>query len=208
MKGLPKRNFLVVQASITIGLPPGTSVSDLLIAAVSLDGPLDGLAAPAGWNLLDLQQSPGSKSHFGAWWKIATLAEASSHTFDWNSDEHAYGWIMRFTGHDPASPIHQFSVGGGDSITPLSPAVTTTIGYTMILRLIGLNHDHIIVDIPGTSGHTTVTMDQSGGGAGSASGGAAYVLQSSDGGSGTANFTLTKNEAYRTVTIAIAPDPY
>ena len=142
------------------------------------------------------------------WWKIATAAEASSYTFTWNSDESAYGWIMRFTGHDPASPIHQFAVSGDVSETPISPAVTTTIGYTMILRLVGFDHNHITVDVPGPIGHTAITMDQSDTGPGSASGGAAYVLQSAAGDSGTANFALTRYEAYRTVTIAIAPDPY
>jgi Tfp pilus assembly protein PilV len=196
--------------SLTIDVPSSTSEGDLLIVAMALDGPLNGLAAPAGggWNLLDLEESPGVKSHFGVWWKIATAAEASSYTFTWNSEENAYGWMMRFTDHDPASPIHQYAVGGGSSDTPISPAVTTTIGYTMILRIIGLNLNHITVDVPGLGGHTTITMDQSDTSNGSASGGAAYVLQSADGDSGTANFVLTKSAAYRTVTIAIAPDPY
>ncbi len=194
--------------SLTITVPSSTSDGDLLIAAMVLDGPLNGLASPAGWNFLDLEESPAGKSHFGVWWKIATAAEGSSYTFTWNSEENAYGWIMRFTGHDPASPIHQFAVNGGNSQTPISPAVTTTIGHTMILRLVGLNHNHITIDDPGLGGHTTITMDQSDTGTDSASGGAAYVLQLSDGDSGTADCSLTRNEAYRTVTIAIAPDPY
>jgi len=194
--------------SITITMPSSTSEDDLLIAAVALDGQLNGLASPAGWNFLDLEESPGGRSHFGVWWKIATAAEEGSYAFTWNFNQQAYGWIMRFTGHDPASPIHQFAVSGGNSQTPISPSVTTTIGHTMILRLVGLDNDHITVDDPGLGGHTTITMDRSDSGANSASGGAAYVFQLSDGDSGTADFMLTKNKEYRTVTIAIAPDPY
>lgn len=194
--------------SLTIAVPPGTSEGDLLIAAMAVDGQRDNLAAPAGWTGPISEESPVSKSHFGVWWKIATAAEGSSYTFTWGSNEQAYGWIMRFTGHDPATPIHQFVVGGGTSQTPISPVVTTTISDTMILRLGGFDDDDITVDDSGISGHTTITMDKSGSSASSASGGAAYVLQPSVGVSETANFTLTAREEYRTVTIAIAPDPY
>jgi hypothetical protein len=147
--------------------------------------------------------------HFGVWWKIATAAEASSYTFTWNRGEQAYGWIMRFTGHDPASPIHKFAVGEGYSSWALTaPAVTTTIGYTMILRLVGIDNNNVYVDSSEMIGYTTITMDGSGNGKATASGGAAYVLQSSDGDSGTADFEIKQDEEYRTVTIAIAPDPY
>jgi len=194
--------------SLTITAPPGTSKGDLLIAAVALDGPLNGLAAPAGWTGPDPEESPSSRSHFGVWWKIATAAEGSSYTFTWGTNEQAYGWIMRFTGHDPASPIHQFAVGGGTSDKPTTPSVTTTVSDTMILRLGGFDDDDITVDDSGLIGHTTITMDESGTGNGSVSGGAAYVLQPSAANSGTADFTLVRSQEFRAVTIAIAPDPY
>lgn len=194
--------------SLTIIAPPGTSEGDLLIAAMALDGGLDGLAAPAGWNILNLDEGPVGEMHFGVWWKIATAAEASSYTLTWNPNEQAYGWIMRFTGHDPTTPIHQFAVSGGKSDTPTTPSVNTTISYTMILRIGGFDDKDIPVDNSGLSGHATITMDESNSGNESTSGGAAYVLQPSAGVSGTADFKLKKSEEYRTVTIAIAPDPY
>ena len=49
-------------------------------------------------------------------------------------------------------------------------------------------------------------MDKSNSGSGTCSGGAGFVQQPAIGDSGTSTFSLSANEQYRTVTIAIAPD--
>lgn len=196
-------------SSVTIAAPPGLSPGDLLIGAVTFDGPEYPVTAPAGWNLIDYGNN-ANRMHFGVWWKIADVTEPGSYTFTWDSShaEEVYAWIMRFTGHDPADPIHQFAVGSGGSNSPTSPSVTTTVDNCMILRLGGFDDDDITVDDTGISGHTTMTMDRSSTGAvNTTSGGAAYVLQPAAGDSGTADFALTNTEEYRTVTIAIAPNP-
>jgi hypothetical protein len=76
----------------------------------------------------------------------------------------------------------------------------------MVLRMGGFDDDDITLDNPGLSGHTTITMDKSGTGIGTASGGAGYVIQPTAGNSGTSAFSLTGSEQYRTVTISIAPE--
>jgi hypothetical protein len=76
----------------------------------------------------------------------------------------------------------------------------------MILRIGGFDNNKVNVDDTGISGYTTITMDHNGGGKGSASGGAAYRHQLQIGSSGAETFTLTGDEEYRTVTIAIAPN--
>ena len=78
---------------------------------------------------------------------------------------------------------------------------------TLILRLGAFDDDYINEDNPGLSGHTAITMDKSGTGSKTVSGGAGYVQQTAIGDSGTSTFTLTAAEESRTVTIAIAPDP-
>jgi Tfp pilus assembly protein FimT len=196
-------------SSVTVAAPPGLSPGDLLIGAVSFDGPEYPVTAPAGWNVIDFGNT-ANRMHFGVWWKIADVAEPGSYTFNWNvnQEEQVYAWIMRFTGHDPGNPIHQFAVGSGSSDTPTTPSVTTTVDNAMILRLGGFDDDDITVDDTGISGHATITMDRSNTGAvNTTSGGAAYVLQPTAGDSGTADFALTSSEEYRTVTIAIAPNP-
>ena len=196
----------------TVAIAPasgGIEEGDLLVAAVAVDGnKKNQLAPPAGqgWIESDLDQQSGVT--LGVWWKQADASEASSHQFSWgSSSQQAYGWIMRFAGHDPADPINACSVGGGTSSLPTSPSVTTTVGNCLILRIGGFDDDSIALDSPGLVDHTPVTMDESNSGSGTCSGGAGYVVQEAAGPSGVSNFSLTSSERYRAVTIAIAPNP-
>ncbi len=183
-----------------------TIEGDLLIAAVATDS-YETISEPSGedWTLLSHGNGDG-KVTLGVWVKLASASESRSHTFTWGSEEDAYGWIMRFEGFDPSSPLDAIgSQGGGKTSTPPSPSVTTSVANTMILRLGGFDKDKITVDDAGLSGYTTITMDENDGGPGSVSGGAAYQYQVEIGASGTDTFELTDDEQYRTVTIAIAP---
>ncbi|MDH3512778.1 MAG: DNRLRE domain-containing protein, partial [Gammaproteobacteria bacterium] len=187
--------------------PPGTTEGDLLIATVATDGSTAGsMSPPAGWTAVDLADQSGAVT-YGVWWKLAGASEPASYTFSWSGSEHAYGTVMRFTGHDPVSPIDVAASAGGSSSAPSSPAVTTTVTATMILRLGGFDDDDITTDAPGLTGHTAITMDDSGNGPATASSGAGYVMQAATGDSGTSSFALTGTEEYRTVTLAIAPAP-
>ncbi len=86
-------------------MPTGTTSGDLLVAAVATDGnTAASLAPPAGWNVVHVADQGGAVT-FGVWWKLAGASEGGSYDFSWSGSEHAYGWVMRFTGHDPASPI-------------------------------------------------------------------------------------------------------
>jgi type II secretory pathway pseudopilin PulG len=137
---------------------------DLLIAAVATDGDTSSsLAAPLGegWTKINAANYNGQVT-LGAWWKLADASESASHQFTWSGDEQAYGWIMRFTGHDPTDPINTWSAGGESSSTPTSPEVTTTVDNCLILRLGAFDDADITVDDPCLSGHTAITMDESG----------------------------------------------
>ena len=197
--------------SLTITKPGGTGAGDLLIAAVVTDDKQQtGFNPPAGWNLVtQMVSNDGEAVSMGVWWKIAASSEPASYDFTWPADEQAYGWIMRFTGHDPANPINVAAQSNGfsESSSPPSPSVTTTVADTMILRIGGFDDDDITVGNPGLAGHTAITMDKSKVGNNNASGGAGYTMQSAAGASGTANFALTALEQWLTVTIAIAPAP-
>ena len=195
-----------VAATIAIEVNPGGSIEgDLLIAAVATDA-AEIISPPSGegWTLID----HGTYSTYvtlGIWWKLAEAAESSTHTFTWTTNERSYGWMMRFSGHDPTTPIHIFASGGGNSNSPDCPSVTTTKDNCMILRIGGFDDDDVNVDNTGLSGYTTITMDESNSGNGTCSAGAGYKEQPSPGSSGVSEFSLTNSEQHRTATIAIAP---
>ncbi|MHC4676753.1 MAG: LamG domain-containing protein, partial [Planctomycetota bacterium] len=193
--------------SLTIDTPSGTSQGNLLIAAVVTDAS-ETISPPGGegWTLIS-HESYSSDVTLGVWWKLADASESPTHQFTWGSSEKAYGWMMRFTGHHPTTPINVWGARGGSSSSPDCPSVTTTVADTMIVRIGGFDDDDITIDNPGLSGHTAITMDESGSGSDTCSGGAGYVLQAAVGASGVSEFSLTRSEQYRTVTIAIAPAP-
>ena len=81
------------------------------------------LAPPGGegWNLISLDAN-GSNVTLGVWWKLAAASESSTHTFTWTGSEEAYGYIMRFIGHDTTSPVEVSAVAGITGATGLRPA--------------------------------------------------------------------------------------
>ena len=195
--------------SLTIPTPGGVSAGDLLVAAVATDGSTSSSLAPPGgegWTEVNLDDRNGQAT-LGVWWKLADASESSSHQFTWSGDQEAYGWIMRFTGHNTGSPINASAAQGENSSSPDCPSVTTTVADCLIVRIGGFDDDDITVDAPGLSGHTAITMDKSNTGSSTCSGGAGYVQQAAIGASGISEFSLTGNEQSRMVTIAIAPDP-
>ncbi len=148
--------------SLTISTPDSNE-GDLLVAAVATDGDTSASMAPPtgeGWTEIDIDDYSGEVT-LGAWWKLADASESSSHQFTWSGAEQAYGWMMRFTGHDPDEPVNVYSVDGESSSTPTSPEVITTVNDCLIVRLGAFDDDDITVDDPGLSGHKVITMDKS-----------------------------------------------
>ncbi len=191
--------------SVTVPIPSGTSQGDLLVAAVVTDGRTDTSLAPPvgkGWNPIRIDRR-GNAVTLGVWWKLADASESPTHQFTWSGGEEAYGWIMRFTGHDATAPI--WDRRGGNSNSPICNSVTTTVANTMIVRIGGFDDDDVSIGNTGLSGHTDITMDESSSTGDTCSGGAGYVQQAAIGASGIANFSLTAGEQWRTLTIAIAP---
>ena len=96
----------------------------------------------------------------------------------------------------------------GNSGDPVSNNLITGTDGSLILRLGGFDDDDITLDVPGLPEHTVITMDRSNTGVqNTVSGGAGYVIQPTAGDTGTSTFDLTAKEQYRTITIAIRPDP-
>ena len=196
--------------SLTVPMPAGTADGDLLVAALATDGD----SAPTfslspGWTPVSVGTSANNKVSFGVWWKIATSSEPAQYTFNWTGSEEAYGWISRFTGHDPASPIIYDSgtLTNDSTSTPICQRLITTEDDVMILRLGGFDDDDITIGVPGLENHTAINMGRSGGGAGTTSGGSGYFVLGTAGDSDLARFQLTNNEEMRTVTLGIRPAP-
>jgi len=143
--------------SLTISTPT-TDEGDLLIAAVATDGGTT-ISPPFGWTEIN-QGANGSEVTLGAWYKIAGSSELTSHIFTWSGNRRAYGWMMRFTGHNSTNPINAPMPGNDSDSTPTCPAVTTNVANCIILRLGAFDGSDITVGSTGLSDHTDITMDK------------------------------------------------
>ena len=170
--------------SIQVTTPSGTAQNDLLIAVVVTDGGTAGSLAPPGgenWNQQDLTAN-GTAVTMGVWHKLAAASESASHTFTWSGNQEAYGFIMHFTRHDTTTPIDVVTSSTGSSTTPTAPTATTGTDNNLVLRIGGFDDDDITIDSTGLSAsYTTITMDGSGTGANTSSGGAGYLVQATAG---------------------------
>jgi hypothetical protein len=200
-------------SGLGIPKPPNTSTGDLLVACVVTDGNSTFGAAPSGWTLRQAgwgRSVPliGTKNvTFGVWTAIAG-AETGPYNFSWSTgNKPAYGWIMRFTGHDPMSPINASAIAesSSNSQVPPCPPVTTTVDNAMILRLGGFDGNRLNSGSPGLSLPTQHTAIASVSSLSACCVGGGWVLQPTAGNCDTSLFSLSSGEEYVTVTIAIAP---
>lgn len=193
---------------VIVDKPTGTADDDLLVAIMSHDSTAGTLSAPVDWTaLFDTVNTGGST--FRAWYKIAGASEPVNYTFTSSDSDQLIAAIMRFTGHDSANPINAVSsVNTGNTNSPTCPSVDTTAADTLVLRAFGTDDDDITVDGGYPSGHTGIFVRGSAGSWGETSIGAAYTTQASAGPTGAASFSsLTANEQWGAVTIAITPTP-
>ncbi|NKB33377.1 MAG: DUF11 domain-containing protein [Pseudomonadales bacterium] len=189
--------------NITVNVPNFASVAanDYLITVVSVANN-ETFNTVAGWSLLAVQNN-GTNVDVAIYTRVSDGAEPVSYNFTWGSNEEVYAFMMHFTG---TSGVESFSQQNTNSLTPTSPAVTTTIADTVVLRVAGFDDDDITIDLsPVIAGHTDITQDESSSTGGNSSAAGAYVSQAGVGSSGTDNFTLTVAEQAVAFTMALPP---
>jgi hypothetical protein len=126
------------QDTLTIAVPPGTTAGDVLVAQVAdRSGTSSGIAAPAGWTLVD-RRSGGSSIASAVYWKVATSTEPTTVTFDlrYSSGVPMAGGIVGYSGVSTATPINAWGAATGTGGTATLPSVTTTAPGTMLVHTI------------------------------------------------------------------------
>ena len=131
--------------SITIGRPAGTVAGDLLIAAVNhavsnqyLDDVI--ITPPGDWTQIDHGICFDNVCTLGVWFKVAGGSEPSSYTFSCSHTAAlASGAILLYKGADPSDPIDLSGAAAGFSDSPMAPNVTTTVVFTTVLRIAGVD---------------------------------------------------------------------
>ena len=138
---------------ISIAMPAGTGLDDVLIATLAVRKWDATVIAPAGWTLvnsgtlLDSQQANGAGTcasgttagmRLLTYYKVAAAGEPTA-TWVYSStcydDGFAVGGMLRFSGVDTSSPIITSAalLSPGSSATVTAPAVTPGIANTMLV---------------------------------------------------------------------------
>ncbi|HFS85405.1 MAG TPA: hypothetical protein ENK72_02175, partial [Epsilonproteobacteria bacterium] len=190
--------------TLTLDVPGGTAENDLLIAAISTDGS-ETFNTTTGWTLFGQQKNSGST--LAVFYRVADGNESSDYSFTWNSNEQAAGAMLRYSAINPADPFDVSSFDTGNSNKPTAPSVTTTEGYTRIVRVFGADDDDTPITSP--SGHVERIDLESNSGGGTTTLGVADVNQTSTGSTGSAIFDLAGggNERWVALTMALNADP-
>ncbi len=192
--------------SLTISVPGGTQENDLLLAAISTDGQ-ETVTAPSGWILVRQRiTNDGSANEdvaLAVFYRVASNPEPADYTFSWTNNEQATGAILRYSGIDYSDPIDVHARNRGNSAQPRPRRVTTTVDDTMVVRFFGSDDDEAPftthadyterVELESNTGNGTTTL------------GIADSVQVLAGNSLRRPFTISTNERWAGITVAINP---
>ena len=128
-------------AGLTIAVPAGTIVDDVMVAAIGVRPSTTTITAPAGWTLLRTTTQPNGGVAAGnvmaTYYRVASASEPAGYTWTFSSPASvggAVGGILSFSGVSTSAPINI----DGANITPAGTAhtangVTTTVADTMLI---------------------------------------------------------------------------
>lgn len=192
--------------SIKLTAPAGSG--NLLIAVVSRDGGSGSgvITPPGGWTAIDEGSSASDASRLGVFLLSPGGVGGTSYTFTWTGSEQAVGAILRYSGADKTTPIDKSAFATGTSLSPTAPKIVTNVANTQILRVYGADDDDLVA-LSFPVGHTFRFNLESSFGLETVSGGGADKKQAAAGSTGAAAFSITDNEQWRAVTVAIKPEP-
>lgn len=126
-------------AAITVPKPAGVAENHLLVWPVVLNhNLLSEVSDPSGWTRGPDREYSGSNAvTLIAFYKIAGASEPADYTCSWTTTEGAVSGMVAYSGIVTASPLDVSGEGEGDSNTPISPTVTTTVTNDLIIRIMG-----------------------------------------------------------------------
>ena len=187
-------------------VPTGVADNEYLVAMFGKHDD-DEPTAPSGWTKIAFIGTEDSTDFaLGAYYKKVTDAASEPSTYTWvnPTGQTFYGTMFRISGVDQSTPLDATPVTSteGNTSTPDSPSLTTTINNSLVFFLTGNNAR--IVDITSAPSGTTEQSDAHGAdsGAGRSSCASATLVQATAGATGAKQWTL--NASYFSVGMTFA----
>lgn len=121
-------------ASISVDVPAGIAVGDILLAQIAVRGGSDTtVTPPAGWSVV-LTHNRGTTLQQAIFYRIADGSEAASYDFDFSPNQRASGGMLAYRGVDTAFPVNVSSTRDNASSSSVTAnAVTPTVSDAMIV---------------------------------------------------------------------------
>jgi hypothetical protein len=125
-------------STLSIAVPSGTVLGDVMVAAISVAPSSVPITAPAGWTLIQgVTQASGNSNRVSTFYRVATASEPASYTWGLaTAFTGAAGGILSFSGVNNTAPIN---VNAGQAtpsaLTHTAPSVTTTVANDMLVTV-------------------------------------------------------------------------
>jgi RHS repeat-associated protein len=121
--------------TLTINVPSGTALNDVLLASVSVRPSSATISAPTGWTLVRrVDNTAGQTTSLAVFRKVAGSSEGTSYAFDVSGAAYATGGIQAFFNVDTANPIDvENGQATASALTHAAPSITTTVGNTVLV---------------------------------------------------------------------------
>jgi len=189
--------------SISVNLPTGVAVGDLLIAAVATDDN-ENVSAHAHWTLIDQGDAGFSGPTLAVYYRIATGSELSNYTFTIGGTEEFAAAILRYSGVHMTTPIFASASNTGNSTSVDAQSVSATAN-SLIVRIFATDENVA----PFNAGDHTKRIELESSNNDGTTLGIAEKQQTTTGTTGTVSFDLNtiNSEEWRVLTIVLAPKP-
>lgn len=132
-------------SAVTIQLPVGVAVNDVLIAAIHSGwcSQASAVTAPQGWTLIAHTSNTGSgcgssntSVQLSTFYKVVTANEPAAYIFTGITSQQYVGSIVAYSGVDLLNPVHAFSSNGAQDSCQAIRA--TSVNTTVCTRLVGV----------------------------------------------------------------------
>lgn len=190
-------------STLTISVPAGTSLGDVMVAFVTSTN-TTAPTAPSGWSTVSgASTSITGGGSLTVYTHVAGLNEPASYSWSLGGTFQASGAIGSYTGVDNTTPVQTSSSSTNNSKSAVAPSVTTTANNTMVLVGLGYNNASAETVTP-PSGPTQEEAVQNSGAAVIGTNYADFV-QAAAGATPTESYALTSKSPWGTATVALKP---
>jgi hypothetical protein len=165
----------VAGTSITLDTPAAAADGDLLVAVVCVRDSKT-ITPDPDWTIID--GSAVTDVTAGVWYQtFETGTTDASYNFTWTGNAQATGAMLLFTDVDTSDPIGDTAGTSGNTNTPTSPAMITTVDDALVLRLFCAEGSGLALQNHPPAGHAAIFAIESSNSANATTSGGVYETE-------------------------------